>query len=521
MTLPSSPTDNLIGTLRGVEYKYNASISAWQRQASTANIGSGTLTTVTSPPPVQSPYGVNVWMNDANGEYRLYSPASHTWISFGSGPTGAIGSPGILGECIGSSGATGATGLTNEVIHDLPIWTTTSSLPQIIAGNPANRQIIAANAVSYLMTDRGTLPPMLNISATGRLIGTPTDAYSAAIPPTYHFSVISANDTRQVSEPKTFTISIRGAPGTFWNAHTGLPAFPSLELHFKPMSLCYGAGIFMLGGETGEIATSGDGINWTRMGPPRPGGGHTVPWGGAPMRSVVYAPNTDEFINSAGYVSSDGGNTWTGRFSSANYIFYIEDTGALFSCSAAIRVSFDSGHSWSPRQTIWSTTQIISVSYGGEGIYLALGSSSGATSPDGITWTINPVPVAAPAHYYTMYHAIWNTNRNEYLGIVYLVSTYASIWRSTDGFNWTMLNNTIAFPAMYLIFPKIIWTGSQYILTNNVNVFLSSDGITWTTRPYTSALNSYSDIVWNGTSLLIVGHPYVQDGVLTWTSPTY
>ena len=516
MTLPSSPTDNLIGTLRGVEYKYNASISAWQRQVSTANIGSGTLTTVTSPPPVQSPYGVNVWMNDANGEYRLYSPASHTWISFGSGPTGATGPDGPVGEGIGSSGATGATGLTNEVIHDLPIWTTTSSLPQIIAGNPANRQIIAANAVSYLMTDRGTLPPMLNISASGRLIGTPTDAYSAAIPPTYHFSVISANDTRQVSEPKTFTISIRGAPGTFWNAHTGLPASPSLDLHFKPMSLCYGAGIFLLGGETGEIAISGDGIHWTRGGTLRPNGSYYVPWGGTPMRSVVYAANTDEFINSAGYVSSDGGNTWTGRFAGPYYIFYIEATGALFSTNYTIRVSFDSGRSWSPWKRIWSTSQITNVSYGGEGIYLALGASSGATSPDGITWTINPVYLGANAHN-TLVHAIWNTDRNEYLGI----TTYSTIWRSTDGFNWTLLNNTIPFPGMYLRFPKIIWTGSKYLLTNNVNVFLSPDGITWTIRAYTSALNSYTDIVWNGTSLLIVGHPYVQAGVLTWTSPTY
>ena len=520
MTLPSLPTDNLIGTLRGLEYKYNLSKSAWQRQVSNANVtGSGTITTVTSPPPVQVPYGVNVWMNDANGEYRLFSQSSNSWISFGSGITGATGATGILGECIGSSGATGATGLTNEVIHDLPIWTTSSSLPQIIAESPANTQLLAANAVSYLLEDRGTLPPMLNISATGRLIGTPTDAYAAAIPPTYHFSVISANDTRQVGDPRTFSVSIRGSPGTFWIEHTGLPSFPSLELHFKPMSLCYGAGIFMVGGETGEIATSGDGINWTRMGPPRPGGGHTVPWGGAPMRSVVYAANTDEFINSAGYVSSDGGNTWRSRFASTVYIFYIEATGALFSCSTQIRVSFDSGGSWSPRKTIWSTSQITNVSYGGAGIYLALGASSGATSPDGITWTVNPVPVASPAHYYIMYNAIWNTDKNEFLGIVYLVGTYASIWRSTDGFNWTMLNNTIAFPAMYLRLPKILWTGSKYLIANNGIVFLSPDGITWTTRPYTGTLtNTYSDYVWTGSSFLIVGHPYVQNGLLTWTS---
>jgi len=522
MTLPSSPTDNLIGTLHGIEYKYNLSKSAWQRQVSNANVtGSGTLTTITSSPPVQVPYGVNIWMNDANGEYRLFSQSSNSWISFGSGITGATGATGILGECIGSSGATGSTGLTNEIIHDLPIWSTSTSLPQITAESPANTQLLAANAVSYVLDTRGTLPPMLNISADGRLIGTPTDAYAAAIPPTYNFSVISANDTRQVSEPRTFTISIRGAPGTYWNAHTGLPASPSLDLHFKPMSLCYGAGIFLLGGETGQIAMSGDGINWTRGGTLRPNGSYSVPWGGAPMRSVVYAANTGEFINSAGYYSDDGGNTWRGRFAGTTYIFYIEATGALFSTNYNIRVSFDAGRSWSLRKTIWSTRQITNVSYGGEGIYLALSSSSGATSPDGITWTVNPVPVASPAHYYIMRNAIWNPDRNEFLGFVFLVGTYASIWRSTDGFNWTMLNNTIAFPSMYLREPKIIWTGSKYILTNNVNVFLSPDGITWTIRPYTTSLNSYTDIVWNGTSLLIVGHPYVQAGVLTWTSPTY
>ena len=111
MTLPSSPTDNLIGTLRGLEYKYNLSKSAWQRQVSNANVtGSGTITTVTSPPPVQVPYGVNVWMNDANGEYRLFSQSSNSWISFGSGITGATGATGLTG----STGATGATGLTGS-----------------------------------------------------------------------------------------------------------------------------------------------------------------------------------------------------------------------------------------------------------------------------------------------------------------------------------------------------------------------------------------------------------------------
>ena len=517
MTLPSSPTDNLIGTLHGIEYKYNLSKSAWQRQVSNANVtGSGTLTTITSSPPVQVPYGVNIWMNDANGEYRLFSQSSNSWISFGSGITGATGATGILGECIGSSGATGSTGLTNEVIHDLPIWSTSTSLPQITAESPANTQLLAANAVSYVLDARGTLPPMLNISADGRLIGTPTDAYAAAIPPTYNFSVISANDTRQVSEPRTFTISIRGAPGTYWNAHTGLPALPSLDLHFKPMSLCYGAGIFLLGGETGQIATSGDGINWTRGGTLRPNGSYYVPWGGTPMRSVVYAANTGEFINSAGYYSDDGGNTWRGRFAGPYYIFYIEATGALFSTNYTIRVSFDSGRSWSPWQRIRSNRQITNVLYGPGSGYLALGASSGATSPDGITWTINPVYVGANVNN-TIVHAIWNPDRNEYLGI----TTYSTIWRSTDGFNWTLLNNTIPFPGMYLREPKIIWTGSKYILTNNVNVFLSPDGITWTIRPYTTSLNSYTDVVWSGSTLLIVGHPYVQAGVLTWTSPTY
>ena len=519
MTLPSSPTDNLIGTLRGLEYKYNLSKSAWQRQVSNANVtGSGTITTVTSPPPVQVPYGVNVWMNDANGEYRLFSQSSNSWISFGSGITGATGATGILGECIGSSGATGATGLTNEVIHDLPIWTTSSSLPQIIAESPANTQLLAANAVSYLLEDRGTLPPMLNISATGRLIGTPTDAYTAAIPPTYHFSVISANDTRQVGDPRTFSVSIRGSPGTFWIEHTGLPALPSLDLWFKPMSLCYGAGIFMVGGETGELATSGDGINWTRMGPPRQGGGYTVPWGRGQIRSIVYATNTDEFINSGGYVSSDGGNTWTGRFASGGPVFYIEATGALFSftTNGSIRVSFDSGRSWSAWKVLWGR-QVLGVSYGA-GVYLALGSSSGATSTDGITWTKNPVPVASPASYYTIYNAIWNPDRNEFLGIVFLVGTYPSIWRSIDGISWIMINNTIPYPVMYLELPKILWTGSKYLIANHMNVFLSPDGITWTIRPYTSSLNTYSDYVWTGSSFLIVGHPYVQNGLLTWTS---
>jgi hypothetical protein len=521
MTLPSSPTDNLIGTLHGIEYKYNLSKSAWQRQVSNANVtGSGTLTTVTSSPPVQVPYGVNIWMNDANGEYRLFSQSSNSWISFGSGITGATGATGILGECIGSSGATGSTGLTNEIIHDLPIWSTSPSLPQVIAESAVNIQITAANAVSYLMSDRGTLPPMMDVTAYGHLVGTPTDDYTAAVLLTYHFSVISANDTRQVSESSTFNVSIRASAGRYWNERAALP---SLDLHFKPMSLCYAAGIFMLGGETGQIAMSGDGINWTRGGTLRPNGSYSVPWGGAPMRSVVYAANTGEFINSAGYYSNDGGNTWRGRFASGGPVFYIEATGALFSftTNGHIRVSFDSGISWSAWKVLFANRQVLGVSYGGDGVYLALGSSSGATSTDGINWTVNPVPVAPPAHYYIMRNAIWNPDRNEFLGFVFLVGTYPSIWRSTDGFNWTMLTNTIAFPSMYLREPKIIWTGSKYILTNNVNVFLSPDGITWTIRPYTTSLNSYTDIVWNGTSLLIVGHPYVQAGVLTWTSPTY
>lgn len=158
----------------------------------------------------------------------------------------------------------------------------------------------------------------------------------------------------------------------------------------------------------------------------------------------------------------------------------------------------------------WSGTQFVAVGEGGTVL----------TSPDGVTWTSRSSGTAN-----SLLGVAWSGVKFVAVG-----GNSGTVLTSSDGITWTKQDlSGISFGGQPWILSSVAWSGTQFAAVGSTTGFsssevilTSSDGITWTARPYVAI--SHADlraVAWSGIRFVAVGGSgeilSSTDGI-TWTA---
>jgi hypothetical protein len=245
-------------------------------------------------------------------------------------------------------------------------------------------------------------------------------------------------------------------------------------------SVAYGAGLFVVVGEGGFIATSPNGTTWT-------------------TRTSAQSVQINHVIYAGGKFVAVGGNTTANSIqTSTDGITWTARTGAV------------SPSSYNFAQVAYDATIGLYVMSSGN----SASSGSGIqTSPDGITWTARTVPVG-----------------NNVLGVqakpgLFLLKTNtSSVWlKSVDGINWTESGTNSTYAEGINQFKYI---NGLFVATSNSSIAWSADGLIWQEASY-QAINAlarpiplYDGTNWFFASFNPFGTIYKLDSLSTNQSQT-
>ena len=223
--------------------------------------------------------------------------------------------------------------------------------------------------------------------------------------------------------------------------------------------------------------------------------------------------------------STDHGNTWksqvSGTTAELNNVTFGNNQFVAVGASGTILTSPD-GITWTGR-TSGTTFNLYCATYGtvGNGLFVVVGDGGTIlTSPDGIAWTTQ---ASSPIS-------------NQLIGVTFangqfVAVGYSGIMYSSDGVNWNSINTQsqgITGPTADLY--SVAYGNNHFVTVGTYNgspmsynglIGTSSDGITWTTLPYTS--NYLSGVTYGGGQFVAVGREgsilTSPDGT-TWTTQT-
>ncbi|MEQ9424889.1 MAG: LamG-like jellyroll fold domain-containing protein [Cyclobacteriaceae bacterium] len=237
-------------------------------------------------------------------------------------------------------------------------------------------------------------------------------------------------------------------------------------------AITYGNGIFVALSINGDLATSTDGITWTK------GAAVNNFWAEVKYLNGQFIAVAYNFSGGSLIMTSPDGLNWTGQNAGITKAW----TSVSFGNGLYVAVSSDNhnqvitspdGVNWTPR-TIEQYASWLSVTYG-NGVFVAVGTSGENRvmySTDGINWTVTTA-----------------AESNEWSSVTYgdglfvAVSTTGTnrVMTSPDGINWT------ARPGSTSLF----WSGINYLdglfVATSLNtaidqIMVSSDGINWITQ---------------------------------------
>jgi hypothetical protein len=233
---------------------------------------------------------------------------------------------------------------------------------------------------------------------------------------------------------------------------------------------------------TSSCQTSPDGITWTA----RTLGTTIQAW------DVIWSSELSLFVmtNSASstnpFQTSPDGITWTTRTTGSAYpvtgICWSPELGIFVACAGASGALVSSnGTSWTAYAISGSTPSNQRVCWSAElNLFVMTNGGSGFFySSNGISWT--PVSFTSLGG---MQAICWSAELNLFVagGSIASTSTFAT---SPDAINWTVRTS----PVTSIIHNNIIWSPelSLFVTASNGYTFSSHDGINWTTR--SSSLN--------------------------------
>lgn len=209
-------------------------------------------------------------------------------------------------------------------------------------------------------------------------------------------------------------------------------------------AVCWASGLslFVAVGATSVAMWSADGINWTN--------GTGVPATKA-FAGVAYSPSLNKLVavaNTAGTASvmtSTDGKAWTGQ----------THPNVLFLCPGGGSVGGSTNIVWSSTLNLFCAPAKITA---GPNLWAPL------TSPDGVTWTQQTLPVAADTAT-TFQGVCWDTVGSQFVGIgAQTVLNGKFVWTSPDGTNWTC-----SYPGVNLTFPDMtqIWNSPTFFVSTS------------------------------------------------------
>ncbi|MEI8148360.1 MAG: hypothetical protein WCG62_04690 [Actinomycetes bacterium] len=182
-------------------------------------------------------------------------------------------------------------------------------------------------------------------------------------------------------EEQTIGIIMTSTDGANWTIVESTNTTPS-TLWF---SVAFGNGVFTAIGERGEVATSADGITWTRQ-PDLPGNPESL--------SILYAGGQFVVVgNNFAAVSTDGTAWTTGLLTGDDYWNSLTyGNGTYVAVSNASNNSFATsadGLNWTVQP--FGSGRWFGLTYA-NGQFIAVGLNGAATSPDGQSWTAAKLP---------------------------------------------------------------------------------------------------------------------------------
>jgi hypothetical protein len=289
----------------------------------------------------------------------------------------------------------------------------------------------------------------------------------------------------------------------------------------RPHRITFPRNLIVGGLSTGDsagltIATSTDGITWTRTSSPGVTNGvSAIGWNG----TIWVAGGNGSTNNIA---TSPDGFIWTGRgrnvllsgvrdfLWAGNIWIAVGSDGA----SLGIAYSTNNGSNWTSASSIqfegyrvdWNGTLIVAV-----GRY---GSGTMYTSTNGISWT--QLSGISTIFSTGSYDIIWNGSRWVAVG----EGTSFTIATSLNGTTWTGVAGST---SIFTYSEGVAWNGSIFVAigagTNHVAT--SPDGITWTGRGLLTTPGNLQDVFWTGQLWIVVSSGSNRvfsspDGV-TWT----
>ena len=224
-------------------------------------------------------------------------------------------------------------------------------------------------------------------------------------------------------------------------------------------AVAYGGGIYVIGGQTGNIITSTDGVTWT----PR------VTATTSTIYSLTYGASKFVAAGQLGVLeTSTNGIAWTtqnsGTVTQINKLAYLNNALFFAAGQAYIATSTDAV-TWTSRTlTTPATTTITSVTFGA-GVYMYGGSAGNvATSTDGITWTARTFgstsSIATIIFGNSLFVAVGNG------GI---------IRTSTDGITWAAQTSGTTSTLK-----SVVWDGTRFLATGVNTKLTSTNAVTWT-----------------------------------------
>jgi hypothetical protein len=239
--------------------------------------------------------------------------------------------------------------------------------------------------------------------------------------------------------------------------------------------------------DTGKIAYSSDGVNWTRATLNPFASDHSyirgVAWGGAAGNEKFVAVGSNNTITS----SPDGVNWTNGDFTGHLYGIAWGGTAGNEKFVAVgfngIITSSPDGANWTPVSNSAFTGDIHSIAWGG-GKWVAAGNDGkmAYSTDNGETWTqVSPSPFGSSDR---IYAAAWGNGKWVAAGSVTTGLRGGTIAYSSDGITWTKVNSHPFFASSSSI-QSIAWGNDKWIAAGTSGTLggqmaYSSNGETWT-----------------------------------------
>ena len=322
----------------------------------------------------------------------------------------------------------------------------------------------------------------------------------------FHRSVLPLDPAKYlpcdgVSTAETTSQKLIDKLGTNILRKTLLPAVPSAQ--FGAEAVASANNLIISNSANGGFFSRTPSSEWDYLSVPYP---MTIP-----MRSIAWGNSMYVATSAYGVYTSTDGLTWVQifMFLADSYVVF---NGSVFvligSNSNACRTSAD-GITWTPAENALPNSNYRSSLIWNGAIFISLDSNYGdtaVTSPDGITWTQQTLPVAAPS-----FSSAWN-------GTVFcaIAQDSTTVITSPDGITWTQ--QTLPVWGSWV---SMEWNGTVFcaIALNTDIAVTSPDGVNWTQQTLPFA-RTWSSIIWNGTVFCAIAHTDYMvtspDGI-TWT----